>query len=197
MQNFDDIKSIYQKASEPPLPSAKEILLQVESSRKKMMRKNILVALLLAFTFVFISVIAYYYDSKIWTTTAGIVLTLISIILGIIFNSQLVRLLMKQSDPTLDNNAYLHQLVQFREKQRLIQTTGITLYFILLTSGIMLYMYEFAMRNLMFGLISYSLTLAWIAFNWFYLRKKAIIKQEKLINDQVKALEDLINHIKN
>jgi hypothetical protein len=197
MQNFDDIKNIWQQTSDKNLPSVKEILLQVEKLRKKMIRKNILGALTLVFTFLFISFIGCHYDFKLWTTKAGIIIALVSIVIGIIFNTRLVKLLLKQSDPTLDNNSYLHQLMTFRTNQRFIQTTGISLYFILLTVGILLYMYEFAVRDLVFGIISYSTTLGWIAFNWFYVRKKSIAKQEKEINEQIENIEKLISNIGN
>ena len=63
-------------------------------------------------------------------------------------------------------------------KQRVIQTKGLSVYFIILTAGLMLYEIEFAVRDLTFGLIFYSLTLGWMAFVWFILRKRTIAKQE-------------------
>lgn len=195
MQNFDDIKNLWQQADDETLPSAKEILLHVERVRKKMMRKNIFSIIALAITFLFISLIAYNYDFKRWTTGAGIILTLISIVLGIIFNTQLTKLLLKKADSTLDNKSFLHQMILFRTNQRLIQTKGLSLYFIFLSFGILLYTYEFAARDLTFGIIVYSITFTWFAFNWFYLRKKAIAKQENEINKQIENLENLINNI--
>jgi uncharacterized membrane protein YciS (DUF1049 family) len=58
-------------------------------------------------------------------------------------------------------------------------------------------MYEFAARDLTFGIVAYGITLAWIAFNWFYLRKKSILKHEKEINEQISSLEKLMNNIGN
>ena len=134
------------------------------------------------------------YDYKIITTEIGIIITLIAIVVGIVFNSKLTNLLFKQNDPTLDNNTFLQQLINFRTQQRSIMTRGISIYFILLTSGIMLYMYEFAIRDLKFGIISYTLTLAWLAFNWFYIRKRSIAKHEREINKQIAGIENIINN---
>jgi hypothetical protein len=192
MQNFDDIKNLWQKTEEKNLPDAAEILLQVQKARKKMLLKTIGGGLILCFTFVFIALLAIHYQFQQWTTRTGIILTLIAIIMGIIFNSKLVQLLLKQSDLTLSNAEYLQQLVRFRTTQRLIQTKGITFYFILLTVGIVLYMYEFAQRDLVFGICAYAITLAWIAFNWFYTRKRTIEKQQKAIDEQIANIERLL-----
>ncbi|MGZ4035373.1 MAG: hypothetical protein ACXVP4_10955 [Bacteroidia bacterium] len=197
MQNFDELKNIWQQADQKDLPSVKEILSEVAKSRKKMMRKNIFGALILSFTFAYIAWIGIHYNFQYITTKIGVVITLISILTGIFFNTKLAKMLLKQSNPTLDNSSYLQQLKEYRNQQRTIQTKGITLYFILLTLGIVLYMYEFAARDVIFGIISYSITLTWIAFNWFYLRKRTINKQQKEINTQIENIEKLINHINN
>ncbi|HEY0030280.1 MAG TPA: hypothetical protein VGC65_05940 [Bacteroidia bacterium] len=196
MQNFDELKNIWQKTSSD-LPSVQEVLLSVEKARKKMMRKNLLAIIVLTFTFIFIVFIALHYEFKLWTTHTGIILTLIAICLGVMFNTSLAKLLMKKSDGTLSNTEYLEQLKEIRTRQRFIQSKGITAYFILLTFGILLYMYEFAIRDLGFGIIAYSITLAWIAFNWFYTRKKTIAKQDKQINEQIESIEKLIHSINN
>jgi hypothetical protein len=196
MQNFDELKNLWQ-TTKNDLPSAKEILAQIDTVRKKMIRKNIFGITLLSLTFIFIIWIGIHYDFEMITTKIGILITLISIIIGIVFNTRLANMLLKQGDPTLDNNHYLQQLIEFRNQQRRIQTKGISLYFILLTSGLMLYMYEFAARDLKSGITAYSITLGWIAFNWFYIRKKTIAKHEKEINGQIENIEKLMTTFKN
>ena len=192
MQNFDDIKNLWQKTGENDLPDAAEILLQVQKARKKILLKTIVGGLILCFTFIFIALLGIHYQFQQWTTQTGIILTLAAIVMGIIFNSKLVQLLLKQSDLTLSNSDYLQQLIRFRSTQRTIQTKGITAYFILLTMGIILYMFEFAQRNLTFGICAYAITLAWIVFNWFYTRKRTIAKQQKEINGQIAKIERIL-----
>ncbi|MCW3102261.1 MAG: hypothetical protein JWO09_701 [Bacteroidetes bacterium] len=197
MQNFDELKNMWQQAgSGNELPDAAAVLAKVEAVRKKMIRKNILLVIMLAFTFAFITWIGFHYDFELQSTRIGIVITLVAIVTGMLFSTKLARLLLKQNDPTLSNSEYLQQMIAFRNSLRLIQTKGITFYFILLTTGLILYMYEFASRNLTFGISVYSITLGWIAFNWFYLRKRAALKQEKEISAQIAALEGLNNNLK-
>lgn len=195
MQNFDELKNVWQNTNSD-LPSAEVILMENERSRKKMIRKSIFGIITLGLTFCFITYIGFHYDFELLTTKAGIIITLISICLGIFFNTSLVKLLIKKLDALVDNQNYLNQLKEIRTKQRQIQTTGISVYFLLLTLGIMLYMYEFAKRDLTFGVIAYSLTLAWIAFNWFYLRKRMIKKQQAEINKQIDNIEKLMGAFK-
>jgi hypothetical protein len=197
MQNFDELKNMWQQAgSGNDLPDAKEVLAKVEAVRKKMIRKNIFLITTLALTFAFIAWVGFHYDFELISTRIGIIITLVAIVSGILFSTKLAKVLLKPNDPTLSNSDYLQQMISFRNSMRFMQTKGMALYFLLLSTGIILYMYEFASRDLAFGIIAYSLTLGWIAFNWFYLRKRTIRKQEKEINEQIAALEELNSNLK-
>jgi hypothetical protein len=192
MQNFEDIKTLWSGSrNTAALPDAELIIKKTAAARKKIIRRNVLAGICLVLTFAFITWIGLHYDFEYLSTSIGILLTLTAIIIGVLFNSRLVFLLMKKNDPTLDSRAFLEQMLKFRATQRKVQSTGITVYFILLTVGIMLYMYEFAGRSFGFGLAAYSITLGWIAFNWLYLRKRTIRKQEKELNEQIDFLERL------
>ena len=195
MQNFDNIKNLWKTTEENKLPEANEIILQVQKVRKKMIRKNIIGGTILCFTFIYICFIGWYYHFEQWTTRAGIIITLFGIVMGVAFNSHLVQLLLKQDNLTLDNRAYLHQLIHFRNTQHLIRTKGIAIYYILLAVGLVLYIVEFAKRNIYFGIIAYTLTLGWIAFSWFYFLRKRKVHQDKEINEQIENIEKLIKGI--
>ena len=192
MQNFENIQNLWHSSPENTLPEIKEIILRIRNARIKMIRRNIIGGSILCLTFFYICFIGWYYHFEQWTTRVGIVITLIAIVMGVVFNTWLVQLLLKQSDLTLDNKAYLQQLIQYRNTQHFIHTKGIALYYILLTVGIMLYMVEFAKRNIYFGIFAYTLTLGWIAFSWFYILRKRKTSQDKEINDQIENIERLI-----
>ena len=197
MQNFDTIKDLWQSAKPAQLPDTATIRAEAQKLRRKMLQKTLSGTLLLAGTLGFIAWIGLHYRFTQWTTVTGIILVLIAVMMAVLFNSRLLQLLLKQGNTALDNAAYLQELIRFRHTQRRIQSKGISAYFALLTAGIVLYMAEFAQRGLLFGIIAYSLTLAWIAFNWFYIRKRTIAKQEKAISAQIESLEQLISTLKN
>ena len=196
MPNFEDIKNLWQNTKpEKNLPDSSEIISKVEKIRKKIMRKNIITITTLCLTFIFIVWIAFAYDFEYVTTKTGLIIVLLTILLGISFSIICIRLLSKKIDITKDTNTYLQQLITFRSKQRLIQTKGLIVYFVLLTVGLTFYEIEFAIRDLKFGIIYYSLTLGWLAFVWFFLRKKTIAKQEKQINGQIELLENMTRNL--
>lgn len=196
MKTFDEIKDLWQNTSpEKDLPDTTEIITKIESTRKRIMRRNLFSTILLCLTFVFIVWIGFRYDFEMITTKIGLLLVLSSIALGIFCNIKLINRLSGKIDITSDTNSYLQQQVSFRNKQRAIQTKGLSVYFIILTAGLTLYEIEFAVRDLTFGIIYYLCTLGWMAFVWFYLRRKSIAKQEKQINEQITLLENLISKL--
>ena len=189
MDNFNNIKDIWQSQSNAPVPTLGKIVEIAKKSRRQMIRKNVLAVIMMSATLAFIIFIGLHYEFQFITTKIGILLTIISVIGALVVNSQLLTIMPNNANNTTNNVAYMQQLILYRNKQRFFQTTGISIYFILLSAGIFLYMYEFAVRSLSFGIISYSITLAWIAFNWFYIRPKTIKKQEKKINELISQIE--------
>ncbi len=192
MKNFDEIKGLWQKAvPENDMPDPSVIISKVEAVRKRSLRRNIFSITLLILTFCFIVWIAFGYDFELITTKIGLILVLMTILLGIFFNIICLNRLSDKLDITTDTNSYLQKLISFRNKQRLIQTKGISVYFAMLTAGLTLYEIEFAVRDLTFGIIYYSLTMGWIAFVWFFLRKRSTAKHEKQLNEQISMLENI------
>lgn len=196
MKNFDEIKDLWKSTGpEKDLPDTSEIISKIESTRKKIMRRNLISTITLCLTFAFIVWIGFKYDFEMITTKIGLMLVLFSIALGIICNIKLINRLSGKMDITSDASSYLQQQISFRSKQRTIQTKGLMIYFIILTAGLTLYEIEFAVRDLTFGLIYYALTLGWMGFVWFILRKKTIAKQEKQINEQISMIEKLSGNL--
>jgi hypothetical protein len=73
-----------------------------------------------------------------------------------------------------------------------MQTKMLGFYFITLSLGICLYMYEYISRMTNVGaFFSYLITLTWIGFNWFYLRPKTIKKQQTKLNELISKFETL------
>jgi hypothetical protein len=197
MKNFEEIKDLWHNtAPQKDLPALSEIISKIESTRKKIMRKNLISTIILCLTFIFIVWIGFKYDFEFITTKIGLMLVLISIAFGIFCNFKLINRLSGKIDITSDTKSYLQQMLTFRNKQRVIQTKGMMIYFIILTSGLILYEIEFAVRDLTFGIVYYACTLGWMAFVWFYLRKKTIAKQDKQINEQITMIENLSADLK-
>jgi len=92
----------------------------------------------------------------------------------------------------INSNEYLKQLLKLKAKQLFLQSTMLNIYFILLSTGICMYMYEYTSRmTFLWAVISYGLTLLWIAVNWFYFRPRTIKKQQTKINELISKFEKL------
>lgn len=73
-----------------------------------------------------------------------------------------------------------------------MHTTMLNLYFVLLSTGIGLYMFEYASRMTMFwGLFTYAITAVWILFNWLYLRPRQIKKQQTKLDEIISKFESI------
>jgi hypothetical protein len=191
MSNFNDIQNIWQAQPSGNLPDVEAIKKAADKNRRQIIVKNILGLVSLGLTLVIVGYIGLVADFKYVTTKLGIALVIISIVGAMVLNSQMLRLILGEEDTAANNQAYLQQLITYRNKQRFFQTTGMTIYFILLTTGLMLYLYEFYARSTSFGLMSYTLTLLWIAFAWFYIKPKTIQKQEKKITALIEQIQSL------
>jgi len=191
MDNFNDIKGLWQNQPTANLPDVGAIKKAADKNRRQIIIRNVWSLLALGGTVIFTFYIGMAYDFKFITTRLGIMIIIIGIVGAMAINSQMLKLLLSRADESSDNQAYLRQLIEYRNKQRFLQSRGMVIYYLLLTTGFMLYLYEFFARDHMFGLKAYAVTLSWIAFTWFYLKPRAIRKQEKKISDLIEQIESI------
>lgn len=195
MQDFDNIQKLWHSGKDNDFPDADTIINQIRRVRKKLIRRNVIGAVALCLTFLWVGFVGWYFHFEKWTTRAGIITTLVAIIIGVVFNSRLIQLLVRQGDTALDNKTFLAQMVHFRNAQRVIRRKGILVYYILLTIGLCLYMLDFAVRSFFLGIIAYTLTLGWIIFSWIYFNKRVAGKQEQRLSEQIDRLKSTVHEI--
>jgi hypothetical protein len=138
-----------------------------------------------------------YYQPQMITTKIGLMLMLIAIVGFLITTNQLFPLLAKTNNET-DSHEFLEQMIRIKQKQEFLNKTMLSIYFIVLSVGLGLYFIEYAGRgDLVFQLCAYGITFAWIGFNWFYVRKRTVKKQQKAINDIITRLEEVNKQLLN
>ncbi len=188
MSNNTDLKELWHQ-QETAIPDTKDLFEKANTFKKKNVRKLIIANILLILTSAFIVFIWYYYQPKMITTKIGIILTIFAMVLYLFIYNQIIPLLMTASYEK-NSNQYLQQLLKLKEKQLFLQNTILNIYFILLSTGICLYMFEYTSRMTLFwAFFSYGITLLWIAVNWFYFRPRTIKKQQAGINELIKKFE--------
>lgn len=195
METNIDFKKIWHK-QKVDTPNVEILYDKVNIVKRESFYKLILINVAVVLIAIFIGFIWYYYQPEFITTKIGIILTFLAMVIFVIpFNKQVSLLTKTQTEP--NNKEYLKELTRLKEMQVFQQTKILSLYFILLSLGIGLYLFEHVSKmTITLGIVVYSLTLIWFIINWFYLRPRAIKKQNKKINKLLIEFQRLTNQIK-
>lgn len=168
-----------------------ELLSKVKHFKKVSLRKLILTNVLLIATSIFISFIWFKYQPEFISTKIGIVLMIFAMAFYLFVYNTLASFY-KSIDGDQSNSEYLQKLISIKAKQHYLQSSVLSLYFILLGSGLSLYMYEYASRMTAFwAIIAYVVTLGWVGFTWFYLRPKQIKREQDRVDGLIAKFEAL------
>lgn len=188
MNDKDKLQELWSKQTLEP-PQIDDVFVKLTKMKRKKITDLIAVNILMAVTIGVIIFIWLYFEPKFNTTKVGIIITVLGIIFYLYAYNQILPNLMKISD---DKNTkdFLESLLKIKKRQKYLQTKMLSIYFMTLSVGICLYLFEYvSMMTLTWAIIAYSLTLIWIGFNWFYLRPKIIQKE----NDKLDIVIDKIN----
>lgn len=189
-----DFKDLWKKQSVNEL-DLNDLLTRLSKFKKTALRSLWITNILLFATSAFIIFIWIYYQPQFISTKIGIVFTILAMVIYVFVYNKLLNEY-KNIDSTQANQEYLQKLISIKKKQQFLQTKMMSFYFITLTAGICLYMYEYASRMSTLGAgLTYGITLLWMLFNWFYLRPKQIKKQQAKINGLIEKFEEINNQL--
>ena len=177
------------------VPNPENLIADIKKMKESNLRKLVFTNLLLIATSIFIIIIWAYYQPQLLTTKIGIILIILAMLIFLFaYNKSLS--LFKNHSNSQSNSDYLKNLLAIKAKQKFMETTMLNLYFILLSLGIGLYMYEYASRmKPIWGIVTYAITFIWILFNWFYLRPKQINKQRAKLDAIISKFEMVNNQL--
>jgi uncharacterized membrane protein len=194
MENNLGLKKIWNK-QKIETPRVEILYTKANKLKSRSYLRLILVNITLLLTITFIGFIWYYYQPELVTTKIGIILAILAMIIFVLsFNKQFS--LLSKNKTEINSKEYLHQLIRLKEIQVYQQTTIINIYFIVLSLGIGLYMFEYVSKmTITWGIIIYAITILWFAINWFYLRPKIITKQNAKLNKLLVEFEKLNNQM--
>lgn len=192
MNNDQDLRSIWLRQKTAASPSEKELMAKAGRVKRKARNTIIFSFLLLIATLVFISVIAYIAKPQMLTTKIGTALVVLAIVTYLVASGNILQVFLRKDKQDASVKQYLDQLLMIRARQRFLQNTVLSVYFIFLCAGIFLYMIEYASKMSVTGrLLAYGITALWFGFNWLYLRPRVIRKQSSRLNDVVAQLEKI------
>ena len=196
METNIDLKKIW-NTQKIETPNVEILYNKANKLKSRSFLKLVVVNIALLLTIIFFGFIWYYYQPELVTTKIGIILIILAILIFLLpFNKQSSLLTKNKTEP--NSKEYLQQLIKLKEMQVSQQTKILSVYFILLALGIWLYMFEYVSKmTITWGIITYAITTFWFAINWFYLRPKAITKQNAKLNKLLVEFEKLNNQMNN
>lgn len=184
--NFDNLKDLWQQQSFPK-PDIEALHRAAGKFKKTATTKMLLCVIALIFTSAFIIGVWMHYQPQLITTKIGIVLILLAMLMFIIASTQSIGLF-RTVNTAKSNTDYLNSWAAVKKQQKQMHTVILSFYFILLSAGLALYMYEYAIRMSMSGaVLAYGITGAWILFNWFYVRPRHIRKQTEKMDEIIEG----------
>lgn len=190
MDNNIDFKDLWKQQVVNP-PNIEELLSKLKQFKRVSLRKLIITNVLLIATSAFIVFIWYKYQPEFISTKIGIVLVIFAMMVYLFVYNKLGAFY-KTIDGAQSNSEYLQKLISIKAKLHFLQSTMLSLYFILLGSGLCLYMFEYTNRMTLFwGIITYAIMLGWVGFTWFYLRPKEIKKEQNRVNSLIAKFEEV------
>ncbi|MEN7551585.1 hypothetical protein AAG747_26965 [Rapidithrix thailandica] len=173
------------------IPDAKGILKKAQSFQKKHLRKIIFANAALLLTSAFLIYVWNYFQPELLSSKIGIMLMVSSMLLFLTVYNQWIPLLLSNYSE-INSHVYLQKMLKLKKKQAFLHRQMTSLYFMLLSSGILLYMYEYtSLMSLSAVITAYGMTVFWLALNWFYFRPKIIKKQEAHINELIDKLQEI------
>lgn len=195
MDSNIDFKNIWKQQTSNK-PNMEELLGKLKKFRNQNLRRLVFANIGLIATSLLILFIWYRYQPEMITTKIGIVLVVLGMVIFLLAYNKMFMVFYK-IDQTQSNNEYLQNLYVVKNKQKFMQTTILNLYFIMLFLGICFYMYEYTSRMTPgSAILTYAVTSAWIAFNWFYLRPRTIKKQQGKLDELINKFEEINNQLK-
>lgn len=190
METNIDLKSLWrqQKFEQPDM---EDIRIELRKYKNANLRKLAISNIMLGLTSAFIIFVWIYFEPQYVTTKIGIVITILAMMIYLLFYNRLSKSF-RTLDNTDSNHDYIQNLKSIVIKQKFMQTTMLSVYFAMLSVGICLYLFEYTSRmTLLWGFVTYFITLGWIVFNWFYFRPRVIEKQQLKLDRLIKKLKNI------
>lgn len=185
-----DFNNIW-KAQAVPGPDLQALYNKIKSYKRRRLRRLVFTNVCLILTSVFIIFIGFSVDPERLTTWAGIVLTVLAMVLVLVVYNRMIPLY-RSLDERSDNQHYMEKLLAIKRREAFLHHQMMNLYFILLSLGISLYMYEYASRmELKWGLVTYGVTFLWLGFNWWVIRPRQVRKEQEKINVIIDRLQEV------
>lgn len=184
MENNIDLKSLWTKRTTPS-PASDVMQQKIKAFQRQ--RKTYVAKMNICLTASSLIIIGVwiFMQPELLSTKLGIVVIIASMAMAMWFHNRSL-LLYTNIDAAQNNTEYLERLMTISKRETFLQTTVLSTYYALLTTGLMLYLYEYATHmGTATAMLVYGLSFAWILVSWFYFRPRQIRKQRARLDEML------------
>ena len=200
MQNFDELKNIWQKPMLAENSAATTSFSKTKNTIKmKLQKQQLGGAVMLVLTAILITAMVIFggFNFTHWYTYGAIVLICVICLAQAALMYNLYKKI-KNVDETVPPAAHLQQWEAYYNLRKKQNKWNMPLYYILLNIAMGIYLIEvFTGRPIINVTIFIAVYIAWMLFAYFYLGKKNIRKEEVRLNNIINELELIETQLKN
>jgi len=193
---FDELKNSWKDQSSNDLPSVDSLLDLVKKEGSKM-ATNLLVGAFGVGIGICAMVLIWYFIPFKYDMTRYSLLMMGMFMIGAIVNMlNMHNKMPKAEDATIKTEDYVNLWMNYREQLSKASKSFMKIYFIAITLGMCIYLFEITEGDTIFMIVAYGSVLGWMALSWFVLKPKwekstlirvqEIIDNYKTISDQLK-----------
>ena len=189
MDNFDEIKNVWQNQKMESLPSISSINKAIKGYHNSRKREIVFLVFLSVICLTAMIWVMVDYKSNLWTTRIGE-----SLFIGIglyLFFSKYKLLQKNKQEELLSASDYLDALKKKSEKEALNKSQPIL--FMILSIGFFFYLYEMLSESKPQLIFGYSILFLFLIFTWFVYRPFKIKSRQ----NKIQNLLTKIDHLKN
>lgn len=193
MDNFNDLKALWHSANTDNLPSSAAMLQLIKKFRREKLRKKWIIIVGCSLTTFLMVAVMFNYHSRLISTRIGELLITSSCLMLVVNN---IRSLKRFYQLQNCSNA---EFLAFIEKTRQNQiyyykkTQGIIM--MLCSVGLLVYLYEPALREPYWTAIVYIATIIYLLIIWFVVRPKVFRKNAEKLNAMRERLENIAKQL--
>jgi uncharacterized membrane protein YfcA len=193
MDNFNDMQQLWRTVDTSLLPETAGIIKTIRQYRRKHTIR--IVAFIMAALAMLAAMIwvLFAYRSNLLSTRIGEACFLLAILILLANNANSLRRISARNNNNADFILFLKQeqlrLVHFLKRTQVIG-------FALASVGLLLYLFESVYREKALTMLTvYFLATAWLLFNWFVIRPRAMRKKMQKLKDTIQKLEELSSQL--
>ncbi len=192
MDNFDNIKNIWQSERADSLPNVDIINMNIKKYKSKKRRTIFLLISMLIICFIIMINVWFSNKSTLWTTRLGEILVFMTIAFTIYINLKLLQ--KSKAEELLNNEAFLSKLKKEQVESE-TETKQRRIAFAILSLAYVFYIYEKSAGSIQTLITGYGLLVAVIIVIWFIYRPIALKKEQQKIARMIHKIDSLKKQI--